>query len=557
VGTSWVIVTLPYIYESPVVVASPQYDLTGQPVVARIRNVSDNSFELRVQNPSGLGPYTGVPVHIMVVEEGKYSFETHGVKMEAVTFTSSVTDHNSSWVGEERTYQMPYTNPVLVGQVMSYNDADWSVFWARGATYDAPPSSSELWVGKHVGEDSDITRADETIGYVVFEAGARTADGVEFIAGVGPDIVAGVSDSPPYGYYITGLETTTAAIVSQSGMDGSDGSWPILYGTSAVQQHSLDLAVDEDLLSDPERNHSTEQVSYVVFGTPYAPADDPYLQRGVVSGVDNQGWTRVQFGRSYNSMVVIPSANYDASDVPLVVRIDNAEGDHFDIRVDRADASTGAITGIDIHYMVVEEGVYNEVEHGVKMEAVKFTSSVTDEDDSWIGEARSYANAYTNPVVLGQVMSYKDLNWSTFWSRGSTAADPPSPDPPPSGVLYVGKNVGEDPVPERAAETIGYIVIEAGSGTMSGVDYVAAVGPDEVWGVDDDPPYSYPISGLATASAGIVSQTAMDGGNGGWAILYGSNPVSYDSLNLAIDEDRLMDPERNHTSEQVAYIVFE
>jgi hypothetical protein len=540
-----------------VVVASPQYDVTGQPVVARIRNASDNTFELRVQNPSGLGPYTGVPVHIMVVEEGEYNEAEHGVKMEAATFTSSVTDHNASWVGEVRTYANSYTNPVVVGQVMSFNDADWSAFWARGATYSDPPSASTLYVGKHVAEDPDTTRATETLGYVVFEAGAGVADAATFVAGLGPNIVAGVGDSPPYGYYITGLETTTSAIVSHSGMNGSDGGWPILYGTNAVEQHNLDIAIDEDLLSDPERNHGAEQVAYVVFGSFYAPADDPYLQRGVVAGVDNQGWTRVQFGRSYNSMVVIPSANYDASSVPLVVRIDNAVGDSFDIRVDRADQSTSPITGIDVHYMVVEEGVYNEADHGVKMEAVKFTSSVTDENGSWIGEARSYANSYTNPVVLGQVMSYKDLDWSTFWSRGSTASDPPS-----SGVLYVGKNVGEDPVPTRAAETIGYIVIEAGSGVMSGLDYVAAVGPDWVEGVDDtdpSPPYSYDLSlsGLATVSAGIVSQTAMDGGNGGWAILYGESPVTTETLNMAIDEDQLMDPERNHATEQVAYIVFE
>jgi hypothetical protein len=488
----------------------------------------------------------------MVVEEGVYNEAEHGVNMEAATFTSSVTDDKTSWVGEARTYDNSYANPVVVGQVMSYNDPDWSVFWARGATYTDPPSASTLYVGKHVAEDPDTTRAAETIGYVVFEAGAGMADAATFVAGVGPQIVAGVSDSPPYGYYITGLETTTAAIVSLSGMNGTDGGWPILYGANAVEEHDLDLAIDEDLMVDPERNHSVEQVAYVVFGSFYAPADDPYLQRGVVTGVDNQGWTRVQFGRSYNSMVVIPSANYDSSSVPLVVRIDNAVGDSFDIRIDRADQSTSAIDPIDVHYMVVEEGVYNEAEHGVKMEAVKFTSSVTDEDDSWIGEARSYANSYTNPVVLGQVMSYKDLNWSTFWSRGSAAADPPS-----SGVLYVGKNVGEDPVPTRAAETIGYIVIEEGSGVMSGLDYVAAVGADIVGGVDDGPPYTYNITGLATASAGIISQTAMDGGNGGWALLYGSDPVDASYLNLAIDEDRLMDPERNHTPEQVAYIVFE
>jgi hypothetical protein len=39
--------------------------------------------------------------------------------------------------------------------------------------------------------------------------------------------------------------------------------------------------------------------------------------------------------------------------------------------------------------------------------------------------------------------------------------------------------------------------------------------------------------------------------------LYGSNPLSATTLFLAIDEDQIGDVERKHTTEQVAYIVFE
>jgi hypothetical protein len=49
----------------------------------------------------------------------------------------------------------------------------------------------------------------------------------------------------------------------------------------------------------------------------------------------------------------------------------------------------------------------------------------------------------------------------------------------------------------------------------------------------------------------------MDGGNGGWALLYGANPVTASAINVAIDEDVVGDTERSHTGEQVAYIVFE
>ena len=50
---------------------------------------------------------------------------------------------------------------------------------------------------------------------------------------------------------------------------------------------------------------------------------------------------------------------------------------------------------------------------------------------------------------------------------------------------------------------------------------------------------------------------AMDGGNGGWAYLFGASPLSATSMDLVIDEDTIADTERNHTPEQVFYLVFE
>ena len=49
---------------------------------------------------------------------------------------------------------------------------------------------------------------------------------------------------------------------------------------------------------------------------------------------------------------------------------------------------------------------------------------------------------------------------------------------------------------------------------------------------------------------------AMDGGNGGWAYTYGSPATTSSTLGLAVDEDQLNDNERNHTHEQVGYLVF-
>ncbi|MCP4000273.1 MAG: hypothetical protein GY727_05110, partial [Gammaproteobacteria bacterium] len=142
------------------------------------------------------------------------------------------------------------------------------------------------------------------------------------------------------------------------------------------------------------------------------------LDIGVLNNVNNL-WTTVNLSQSYGSMVVVATLNYDNSSAPAVVRIRNASGSSFDVRVDPAG---GALpSNVNVYYMVVEEGIYTESVDGVKMEAVKFLSTVTDENNSWVGQNQSYINTYTNPVVLGQVMSYNDSGFSSFWCyNGST-----------------------------------------------------------------------------------------------------------------------------------------
>lgn len=289
----------------------------------------------------------------------------------------------------------------------------------------------------------------------------------------------------------------------------------------------------------------------------------PYLQTGRVS-VSTADWTSVTLDYDYgDDMVVICTPNYEYDALflpePLVSHVRNASGSSFQVKLVQAVGGSFQDVSADVHYMVVKAGVYTLAEHGVKMEAVKFNSTITDGSGSWVGQNRSYANSYTDPVVVGQVMTYnadRAWYWSVFWCRGSSRTSPPS-----STELWVGKHNAQDP---RAVnnEMLGYVVIEAGEGEMDTASgtarYFAALGSDTVRGIGNSPPYTYSLADLSfIPSTAILSQAAMDGGDGGWAVLYGSNPVTGSSLNLAIEEDMAWDSERKHTSEQAGYIVFE
>jgi PKD repeat protein/murein tripeptide amidase MpaA len=321
---------------------------------------------------------------------------------------------------------------------------------------------------------------------------------------------------------------------------GTDQNPTVTYHTAGV--YTVELIAANSGGSDTET-----KVDYI---TVNPPSPGILFETGVVNNVGNS-WQTVTLTNTYTSPVVVCSTGYDnSSTLPAVTRVRNASGNSFDVMAQNPSGS--ALSGYPVHYFVVEEGVYTEAADGIKMEAVKFTSTVTAENNNWVTEPHSFQNSYTSPVVLGQVMTDNDADWSVFWANGSSRGNPPS-----AGNFNAGKNVGEDPDAVRADETVGYVVFEQGGGTLNDTPFTAAVGADTVRGPDNTSSgYTYTFSSVPNAGVAIVSAAGMDGGNGGWPVMYGSNPLTDTSLTMVFDEDQVNDSERKHTTEQVAYVVF-
>lgn len=269
VGDSWQTISLNNSYTNPVVIATPVIPTTNDdPVVTRVRNATGTSFELRVQQPGGStsGSYS---VQYFVVEEGSYDQATYGIEMEAVLSSANRTAARSRWGNsyrESRSYLNSYQNPVILGQVMSENDQDWSVFWASADNSRTNiPLASGFAAGKHVAEDNDRTRANESIGYVVIEAGNGTIGSTDFIAGVGTDIVRGQQNSSLGYLYGAPNLYLLGGVLSSAAMDGGDGGWPV-FKAAPLGASGFRIAIEEDQIRDNERSHTTEQVAYLVFG---------------------------------------------------------------------------------------------------------------------------------------------------------------------------------------------------------------------------------------------------------------------------------------------------
>ena len=277
--------------------------------------------------------------------------------------------------------------------------------------------------------------------------------------------------------------------------------------------------------------------------------DGPNVYASSALDVDNVMWKTIVLPKSYKRPVIVATPIYDKNSVPLVPRIKNIENDRFQIKVQRTDSDNSALPPVSVNYIVVEEGTYNFYEHGIDMEALRFTSARTDGwTNGWIGESRNFQNNYISPVVIGQVMSYNDEKFSVFWSRGKTAKSVPE------SQLFVGKHIGEDINSGRAKEEIGYIVFETSQTQLPQFSLESLTTADYVKGMTNGQ-YQVNLSSSNNTSIAITSAAGMDGANGGWPVVIPNTTDAF-GFKVAFDEDQAKDAERKHTTEQVSVVVL-
>ncbi|MEO0339931.1 MAG: carbohydrate-binding protein, partial [Bacteroidota bacterium] len=265
VTDQWITIPLEQTYQSMVVIATPLLSDRNQfPVVTRIQNASGNSFELRLQNPSGSN-FGSNAVYYVVAEEGIYTLENDGIKMEVRKDSTLLTANYQKWNEVEgRAYQQNYQEPVVLGQVMTYNDPKWSVFWASQNNNSRDiPSASSLSLGKNVAEDADRERQPEVLGSIIIEAGSYTIQNKQLEARLGEKTIRGINNT---GYQYSLIHPSSrGAVLSMAGMEGGNGGWPVLFGNDPVNEADLTLVIDEDQIKDNERGHTEEQVAFLAF----------------------------------------------------------------------------------------------------------------------------------------------------------------------------------------------------------------------------------------------------------------------------------------------------
>jgi len=276
--------------------------------------------------------------------------------------------------------------------------------------------------------------------------------------------------------------------------------------------------------------------------------------------VENVGatWQTVELLNTYSNPVVACTYNLPTDlDPPATVRIQNAGSGSFDVRIQQFENSNVA-TPYDVHCLIVDSGAY-VLPDGLEIEAYTVQSDRTaglSVPGGWglvnlEDVTATLTHTYTDMVVLGQVMTFNDDKASVIFTNNCVNRNRrPTP-----ARFCVGKHIGQINS-TRATETIGYIVADAKIGTINDVAYRFSRGADQGAGVGNNPPYSYNVA--LDYDTGVMTQAAEDGGQGGWAVLFGADPLPNSFLRYAIDEEVVAgDMSRTHTTEEMFYALFQ
>ncbi len=250
VDSNWQRIDLENRYLNPVVIAKPLSKNGGDPAVVRIRNVTSTGFEIRVQEWDYLdGTHVVEDVSYLVVESGHYVLD-NGFHVEAGTVTTDRVDPNSSF--EIVTFTTAFQNtPVVITSVMTENGP------APVVTRNRNVSTAGFEVIMQEEEAGDQVHASETIGYIAWEPGSGSINGINYEVSNAGDVTDAWT-TVNYGPF----NKKPVFLMDMQSTNGTDTA-NLRYLNKKAS--SIDIQVCEEQSADSETGHVAESIGYFAF----------------------------------------------------------------------------------------------------------------------------------------------------------------------------------------------------------------------------------------------------------------------------------------------------
>ena len=203
----WTTVNLSNTYTYPIIVCTHNL-MSGDdpPATVRISGTTTTSFKVRMDAGGGHSEVSS-KIYWMAMESGNHTLPG-GDECEA-SFQPDNSDLGfGAWTSISE--KGSYTNIAVLTQIAETPEDKFLQAWCcNGSTKDGTPTPGNIALGRHYSEDPDTTRMDTDINYIIVERGTGTIGEVNWDAGITNDDIAGVDDSPPYTYSLTGFGAQT------------------------------------------------------------------------------------------------------------------------------------------------------------------------------------------------------------------------------------------------------------------------------------------------------------------------------------------------------------
>jgi hypothetical protein len=246
---AWQTIMLQGQYESPVVVFSEPGSQGLTPVVVRLRNVSSDSFQARLEGmdaeQEGLAPEL---LSFIVMESGDWITRS-GARIIAGTRSS---DRLSRQGWESVSHEDLGHTPVVLTQIQTSNESGWTVTRVRRQRRQ----SFEFTMQEGERENRG-THAEESVGYIVIDAGDHGQGAHRLLSLTSPRRFNHTMKRIEFEQGFVGTPSVIAKLGSTFGGDSAN------LRLSEINTQGFLVKVAEEQSRDRELYHTTEKVSYI------------------------------------------------------------------------------------------------------------------------------------------------------------------------------------------------------------------------------------------------------------------------------------------------------